>query len=108
MEHAHQFADPVGGAIGELQFEHILGAEHGHWIVHRRGHAVIETGLGAYVAVDGDADGVVIATGPCLAVVGDVRPRGSIDLIHQLAERRVPVYFGWLHKARVASQRIKQ
>ena len=60
-EDADQFAEPVGEAVGELEFEDDLVGKAQGGIVHLRLDGVIEAGFAIDLAVDGHAGLIVVA-----------------------------------------------
>src|ERR1041385_6530246 len=82
----HEIGEPIGKAVGELEFEHGLLTEGKHGTAHGRGKFRKAPRLAAHLAVHGHAHRIAHRADPRFALVGDVHHRPGMQALHEIDE----------------------
>src|SRR5678815_3496816 len=85
MKNPDQFAEPLGEAVGELQFENNLLIKARYRVLHFSLDAEIEVWFGLHCAIHGYANFVVIAD-VRFPHVKNMNARLSVNFSHEIAE----------------------
>lgn len=82
-EDADQFIPPSGETAGEFEFKDHAAVEDTDGVVHFGEQAGGGIGFEEDIAVEGDADGIIVGAHPGFALVGDVGDRPGLEVEHE-------------------------